>query len=102
MVKDWLFLIVGTEMNYFNFASDQPDSSLHKCLHINKDNSFLWSDEDCTQAKSYICQTGKLKDNAVIITLLQNIKAKGTSRQALVYIIIPIDILRINSCDQDL
>ena len=65
MVKDWLFLIVGTEMNYFNFASDQPDSSLHKCLHISKANSFLWSDEDCAQAKSYICQTGK--DNAVIL-----------------------------------
>ena len=97
MVKDWLFLIVGTEMNYFNFASDQPDSSLHKCLHISKANSFLWSDEDCAQAKSYICQTGK--DNAVIITLLQNIEATGTFRHVS-YII--IDILTINSCDQDL
>ena len=85
--KHWIGLIShrwswtdGSDMHYFNFATDQPDSSLHKCLHISESLSFRWSDADCSQTKSYLCQRDLTTTTAAPTTIPTTISTASTSK----------------------
>ena len=84
--KHWIGLIShrwswtdGSDMHYFNFATDQPDSSLHNCLHISESLSFRWSDADCSQTKSYLCQRDLTTTTAAPTTIPTTISTASTS-----------------------